>query len=58
MRKIVASEFVTLDDVMEAPDKWSLRFFNDEAMQFKYDELLASDVLLIGRVTYEISAAA
>lgn len=58
MRKVIVSEFLTLDGVMEAPDKWSFQFFNDEAMKFKYDELFASGALLIGRVTYEIFAGA
>src|SRR5690242_10565232 len=53
MRKIVATEYVTLDGVMDEPGRWSGPFFNDEAIKFKYDELFASDALLLGRVTYE-----
>jgi dihydrofolate reductase len=53
MRKIVATEYVTLDGVMDEPGVWSGPFFNDEAIKFKYDELFASDALLLGRVTYE-----
>jgi dihydrofolate reductase len=61
MRKIVVSEYVTLDGVMEDPgggDKskyggWSLQFWNEQAMKFKYDELFACDALLLGRVTYD-----
>jgi len=53
MRRIVATEYVTLDGVMDEPGKWSGPFFNDEAAKFKYDELFASDALLLGRVTYE-----
>jgi hypothetical protein len=30
MRKVVASELVALDGVMEAPEKWHLPYFNDE----------------------------
>lgn len=67
MSKIVVSEFLTLDGVMEAPGGeshpdgkggWSLQFFNDEAGKFKFDELFAADALLLGRVTYEHFAAA
>jgi hypothetical protein len=29
MRKVVVSEFVTLDGVVEAPNKWSFQFWND-----------------------------
>ena len=53
MRKIVATECVSLDSVMDEPGRWSGPFFNDEAAKFKYDELFASDALLLGRVTYE-----
>lgn len=53
MRKLVATEYVTLDGVMEEPGTWSFPYWNDEAMQFKYDELFASDALLLGRVTYD-----
>ena len=58
MRRVVVSEFVTLDGVMEAPDHWSFPFWNDEAAKFKSEELFASDALLLGRVTYEGFAAA
>jgi dihydrofolate reductase len=58
MRKVVVSEFVTLDGVMEAPDEWSFQFWSEEAEEFKRAELFASDALLLGRVTYEGFAAA
>ena len=60
MRRIVVSEYVTLDGVMEDPGGgegtghggWSFQFWNDEAAKFKFDELFASDAMLLGRVTY------
>lgn len=58
MRKIVATEFVTLDGVMEEPSEWSFQFRNEEAAKFKFDELFTSDALLLGRVTYQGFAAA
>ena len=66
MRKLVVSEFVTLDGVMEDPGGaekfrhggWSMAFWSDEAGKFKLDELFASDALLLGRVTYQGFAAA
>ena len=58
MRNVVVSEFVTLDGVMEAPDKWSFPYWNDELAEYKRDELFASDALLLGRVTYQGFAAA
>jgi len=61
MRKIIVSEYLTLDGVIEDPgggDKskyggWSSQFWNEQAMKFKYDELFTCDALLLGRVTYD-----
>lgn len=66
MRKVVVSEYVTLDGVMEDPGGaektkhggWSFQFWSEEAAKFKFDELFASDALLLGRVTYQGFAAA
>jgi dihydrofolate reductase len=52
VRKVIASEFVALDGVIENPG-WTLRFTGEEQQKFKIDELSASDALLLGRVTYE-----
>lgn len=61
MSKIIVSEFVTLDGVMEAPGGepghphtgWVFDFIGDEQIQYKLDETLEAESLLIGRVTYE-----
>ncbi len=58
MRKIVITEFLTLDGVMEAPDKWSLQYWNEQVAQFKLEEIMTAEALLLGRVTYEGFAAA
>lgn len=58
MRKVIVSEFLTVDGIMEAPDKWSFPFWNDEAGKFKHEELFAADALLLGRVTYDGFSAA
>src|SRR3981081_1311193 len=56
--RLVATEYLSLDGVFEEPGHWSGPFFNDEAAQFKFNELQASDALLLGRKTYEGFAAA
>jgi dihydrofolate reductase len=66
MRKIVVTEFVSLDGVMEDPGGaesfkhggWTFKFSDPEGMKFKLDETLAHDSLLLGRVTYDGFAAA
>src|SRR3712207_5649372 len=57
MRKVIASEFVSLDGVMEDPG-WTFQFGSEEQEKYKYAELAAGDALLLGRVTYEGFAAA
>ncbi len=64
MGKLVVTEFISLDGVIEAPGGgegyahagWSFKFNRgDEGDRFKYDELMASDAQLLGRVTYRVS---
>jgi dihydrofolate reductase len=64
--RIVVTEFVSLDGVMQAPGGepfkypgWSFEFDRgDDGNQFKLDETRQSDALLIGRRTYESFAGA
>src|SRR2546430_7099991 len=57
MRKLIVSEFVTLDGVMEAPEKWVFQFHDEQSAGFKTAEINEVDALLLGRRTYEIFAA-
>jgi dihydrofolate reductase len=65
--KVVVSEFVTLDGVMEDPGGgegfehagWAFRFDRGpEGDQLKLDEVMKADALLLGRVTYQEFAKA
>ena len=66
MGRIVISEFVSIDGVMEAPGGepgyrhtgWVERFQDEEQVQYKFEEVQSSSALLIGRVTYESFAGA
>jgi dihydrofolate reductase len=67
MRKIIVSEFVTLDGVMEDPGGaektrgggWAFQFERGpEGDQFKLEETMEAEALLLGRVTYAGFAAA
>lgn len=62
MGKVVVSEFVSLDGVMEDPGGaeefehggWVFQFDRGaEGDKFKLDEVMEADALLLGRVTYE-----
>jgi dihydrofolate reductase len=67
MGRIVVTEFVSLDGVMEAPGGgedfrhagWTFEISTgEEGGAFKFEEALNADSLLLGRVTYEAFAAA
>lgn len=58
MRKIVAGLFMSLDGVVEAPEKWSGPYMNDEVGQAVGSQIAAMDTMLLGRVTYQTFAAA
>lgn len=53
MRKLIVTEYVTLDGVMEAPHKWHDPWWSKKIEDYKLKELLDCDTLLMGRVTYE-----
>ena len=63
MRKIIVTEFITLDGVVEAPGGnetphphggWQSKFRSPEAGQYKVEELASVDALLLGRTTCEV----
>src|SRR5215207_1814661 len=53
MRKVVATELVSLDGVMESPEKWSFQFHNDEMAEANEAGMAAADAMVLGRVTYQ-----
>ena len=66
MRKLVITEFMSLDGVIEAPGgendfehgAWTIPFWSDQIGAFKDEELKASEISLLGRVTYDGFSAA
>ena len=58
MRKIAAGLFVSLDGVVESPEKWTGPYFNDQVGQAVGTLMAANDAMLLGRTTYEGFAAA
>ena len=66
MRRILVSEFVTLDGVIEAPgheehrdgrNAWALSLTSEDMLAHAAQQLLEIDALLLGRVTYQLWAA-
>jgi dihydrofolate reductase len=65
MRKIIVTEFMTLDGVVEAPGGnetphphggWQSPYHHPETGKYKIDELARVDALLLGKITYELFA--
>ena len=65
MRKIIVTEFITLDGVIEAPGGnetphphggWQFNYNSPETGKYKVDELASVDALLLGKNTYELFA--
>ncbi len=54
MRKVINSTYVSLDGVVTNPQDWTFEFRDDAANQFAFEQLMASDALLMGRRTYEV----
>jgi dihydrofolate reductase len=53
MRKLIVTEFLTADGVMEAPNEWHGPYFDGDMARTVAAQMDASDALLLGRTTYE-----
>jgi dihydrofolate reductase len=51
MRKLIESTLVSLDGVVESPERWAI--FDDEASELSMQELDNYDAFVMGRATYE-----
>jgi dihydrofolate reductase len=66
MGRLIVTEFVSIDGVMEAPggepgyahSGWTMEFADGGQYGYKLEEILSADVHLLGRVTYESFAGA
>jgi dihydrofolate reductase len=57
MRKLIEATFVSLDGVVESPEKWAHPYWTDENKNYALSQLSDVDAFLLGRVTYELFAA-
>ena len=66
MSRLIVTEFVTLDGVIEAPGgepthphtRWVMDYMSPEQQEYKLNEVLEAGSQLVGRVTYESFAGA
>jgi dihydrofolate reductase len=53
MRKVISGLFITLDGVVESPDKWQFDNFDSDMLSEMGSVLAEQDAVLMGRVTYQ-----
>ncbi|MCA9907413.1 MAG: dihydrofolate reductase [Anaerolineae bacterium] len=56
MSKLIVSEFIALDGVIEAPETWHFPYISEDMAAHIEAALKTTDIMLYGRVTYEIFA--
>jgi dihydrofolate reductase len=56
VRRIIVTEFVTVDGVIEAPENWQKYSPSEGEGEYKVNELAEAGALLMGRITYELFA--
>jgi hypothetical protein len=57
MRTITGGMFITLDGVIEAPEKWNPPFYDEELNRAVMPQLASADTHLHGRCSYELFRA-
>lgn len=58
MRKLIVAEFIGLDGVVEAPERWHFPYADQEMFEAMWRTADEADTMLLGRVTYESFAGA
>jgi len=58
MRKLVVSEFISVDGVTEAPETWHFPYSSEDMNAFNTERVKGYGAFLFGRVTYENFAGA
>jgi dihydrofolate reductase len=53
MRRVIASLFLSLDGVVESPEKWHLQYVDDEMGAVIGQAMSEADAFLLGRVGYQ-----
>jgi dihydrofolate reductase len=58
MRKLTVAEFISLDGVVESPERWHMTYVDAEMMAAMYPADSDMDTMLLGRTTYDAFAGA
>lgn len=57
MRRVINSTYMSVDGVVQEPERWTFDFRSPDAAQYSHDLLFSIDTVLMGRRTYESFAA-
>ncbi|HEX6528064.1 MAG TPA: dihydrofolate reductase family protein [Streptosporangiaceae bacterium] len=58
MRRIINSTYMSVDGVVEKPERWSFDYRSQDAAQYALDQLFSADAVIMGRRTYELFSGA
>ncbi|WP_020502002.1 dihydrofolate reductase family protein [Sciscionella marina] len=53
MGRIISHFFISLDGVVESPDKWHFRYFNEEMGAAMDRSIASTEAMLMGRLLYD-----
>ena len=53
MRKVTSGLFISVDGVVESPEKWQFDVFDQDMIRIMGEYLATTDTVLLGRVTYQ-----
>jgi dihydrofolate reductase len=57
MRKVIVSEFISLDNVIESPEKWHFPYISDDFNEHNVKAILEAAAFLYGSNTYQAFAS-
>ncbi len=56
MRRVINSTYLSVDGVVQHPERWTFDYRSEDAARYAHDLLFSVDTLIMGRRTYEIFA--
>ncbi|MFI0480811.1 dihydrofolate reductase family protein [Actinomadura sp. 9N215] len=58
MRRVINSTYMSIDGVVQEPQRWTFGYRSEDAAQYAQDLLFDADALIMGRRTYEVFSGA
>lgn len=56
MRRVINSTYMSIDGVVQEPQRWTFGYRSEDAARYAHELLFGADALIMGRRTYEVFA--